>query len=84
MMSKGRRLQVSKVKGDTLLNHPRAALFLVQMDSILEEITCLYMEVEKMKFQLAQYYGATQVSPAKPSKKQQRTVKPRTSTRRKA
>ena len=87
MMSKGNKLRAGREQASTkqvlaMLHH-----FKGQMGTISLGVADLSLDLQALNNSLAHWaaqYGALQDSQVKPSKKPQRTAKPRTSTRHKA
>ena len=87
MMSKGSKLPIGLAMADTRRAVEMLRHFKAQMGTNSLDVADLSLDLQALSHSLAHweaYYAALQDSQAKPSKKRPRTVKPRTSTRRKA
>ena len=87
MMSKGSKLPIGLAMADTRQAVEMLRHFKAQMGTISLGVADLSLDLRALNNSLAHwaaYYVASQGSQAKPSKKQPRTVKPRTSTRQRA
>ena len=87
MMSKSSKLPIGLAMADTRRAVEMLRHFKAQMGTISLDVADLSLDLQALSNSLAHweaYYAALQDSQAKPSKKRPRTVKPRTSTRRKA
>jgi len=84
MMSKGNKLPVgrdlaSMIPSKYILDRCAALMDMISERALLDSVA-----LKELRYLLPQLYAASQDSQAKPSKKRQRSAKPRTSTRRKA
>ena len=84
MMSKGSKLSTASVKVDMKHVQEMFSHFKAQMGMISLDVADLSLDLRALSNSLAHWqaqYGALQASQVRPSKKQQRTAKPCTSTR---
>lgn len=84
MMSKGSKLSAEKELASMVQEAERLTHLSALMDTTSTAIIYSLRALNEARYQLEVYLDALPTLQAKPSKKRPRTVKPRTSTRRKA